>query len=82
MKKWIKKLILWVNNNPGVSFLIGLTSCIPLAIISFVHGWKVIKLFFSALSMTAIVIWLVIFLLLIFDWLQIQWKKFVEWASR
>ena len=82
MVNLIKKLILWVNENPKTSAIIAATACIPIAIFSAILGWEIVALAFGAFAFCATLFWLVVIAALIIHGLAILWKKLVAWAEQ
>ena len=82
MANLVKKLILWINEHPQLSGFIALSSCIPLAIISFVLNLEVLTIFFGVFALFGGILWLGILVALMFYGLDKLWQKLVSWAKR
>lgn len=82
MANLIKKLILWINENPKLSVIIALTACIPLTIFSYILGWEIMLLIFGFFAFFATFFWLLILTALICHGLDALWKKLVAWAEK
>lgn len=82
MANLIKKLILWINENPKLSVLIAITSCIPVAIIFALLGLEVLAIVFGILAFFGTCFWLSVVIVLIIHGLETLWKKLVAWAEK
>ena len=82
MRNAIKKLILWMDNNPSLATIIFLTLCIPVGIISILCNWVALGVIFGILGLIAVAFWMFVLLALITDKLKTLWGKLVEWAKR
>ena len=82
MKNLIKKLILWINENPKTCLITALTCCIPVAIFSFLLEWKTASIIFSILASFGALFWLSMVAALIIYGLDKLWKRIVTWAQR
>ena len=82
MRNAIKKLILWMDNNPSLVAIIALTLCIPVGIISILCNWVVPGVIFGVLGFIAVAFWMCALFALIIEKLKTLWGKLVEWAKR
>ena len=82
MRNAIKKLILWMDNNPSLVAIIALTLCIPVGIISILCNWVALGVIFGILGLIAVAFWMFVLLALITTKLKTLWGKLVDWAKR
>ena len=76
----IKNIILWLEKNPKLVGIILLTSCIPMAIVSYMLEWKVMTAVFGVLAIVASIFWLMMFIALMLHVFLSLWQKLVAWA--
>lgn len=82
MRNAIKKLILWMDNNPYLVTITALTLCIPVGVISILCKWVVPGVIFGVLGAIAVAFWMCVLFVLVVEGLKYLWKKVVTWAEK